>query len=111
MSADERTYELMELNTAAEHWQAGDAVFADIRDPQSFAMGHIPGAQRIDNSNLGVFLESVDKNAPNIVVCYHGISSQGAAEYIAAQGFTNVSSMNGGFTAWSMSYPEHVNKE
>ena len=99
MSADERTYELVELNTAAEHWQAGDAVFADIRDPQSFAMGHIPGAQR------------VDKNAPIIVVCYHGISSQGAAEYIAAQGFTNVSSMNGGFTAWSMSYPEHVNKE
>jgi len=101
-------YQLMDLPIAVEHWQNGDAVFVDIRDPQSFAAGHIPGSQHLDNSNLPKFLGSVDKNQKVIVVCYHGISSQGAAGYIAGNGFTDVHSMDGGYTAWSMSFPEHT---
>ncbi|MCK7458870.1 thiosulfate sulfurtransferase GlpE [Idiomarina aminovorans] len=104
-------YQLMKLPTAVEHWQNGDAVFVDIRDPQSFAAGHIPGSQRLDNNNLPQFLNSVQKNQKVVVVCYHGISSQGAADYIASQGFTEVHSMDGGYTAWSMSFPEHTLSE
>jgi len=34
------------------------------------------------------------------VVCYHGISSQSAAAYLAEQGFRDTYSLDGGFEAW-----------
>lgn len=105
------TYQLMELPTAVEQWQAGDAVFVDIRDPQSFTAGHIPGSQHLDNANLAQVLGALDKQQKIIVVCYHGISSQGAADYIVNQGYTDVHSMDGGYTAWSISFPEHTRTE
>ncbi|MGL5628515.1 MAG: rhodanese-like domain-containing protein, partial [Plesiomonas shigelloides] len=37
---------------------------------------------------------------PVIVMCYHGNSSQGAAQYLVNQGFDEVYSLNGGFEAW-----------
>ncbi len=33
-------------------------------------------------------------------MCYHGISSQGAAQYLINQGFDAVYSVDGGFEAW-----------
>ncbi len=33
-------------------------------------------------------------------MCYHGISSQGAAQYLVNQGFEEVYSVDGGFEAW-----------
>jgi len=77
-----------------------DLVVVDIRDPQSFANGHMPGAQHLSNDNFAMFLDSTPKDAPVVVVCYHGISSQQAAEVIAQQGFSEVYSMDGGFEAW-----------
>lgn len=75
----------------------------DIRDPSSFAAGHIPGAMPLSNDNFADFITNTDKASPIVVVCYHGMSSQQAAQTIAAQGFSNVSSMDGGFETWKLS--------
>ncbi len=77
----------------------------DIRDPQSFAAGHMPDAQNINNQNVADFMESTSKQEPLIVVCYHGHSSQPAAQYFSAQGFSEVYSMDGGFEVWKLSQP------
>lgn len=74
----------------------------DIRDPQSFTNGHMPGATRLSNDNFAEFLDNTDKTTPVVVVCYHGVSSQQAAQVIAQQGFTDVYSMDGGFEAWRL---------
>lgn len=74
----------------------------DIRDPGSFAAGHIPGATALSNDNFAEFITNTDKAASVVVVCYHGMSSQQAAQTIAAQGFTNVASMDGGFETWKL---------
>ena len=42
----------------------------------------------------------MDKEKPLIVVCYHGNSSQGAAEFFASQGCREVYSLDGGFVEW-----------
>jgi thiosulfate sulfurtransferase len=60
----------------------GSVNIVDIRDPASFAMGHIPGALSLND-----------------------ISSQGAAGYLMSKGFKDVHSMIGGFEAWQMNYP------
>jgi thiosulfate sulfurtransferase len=44
---------------------------------------------------------------PVVVCCYHGNSSQSAAQFLVEQGFTEVYSLNGGFEQWKVSYPQH----
>ena len=82
-----------------------NAVMADIRDPQSYENGHIPDSVHITNDNLAEFIANADKERPLVVVCYHGNSSQQAAQFFAGEGFNDVYSMDGGFEAWKLQYP------
>lgn len=77
----------------------------DIRDEFAFGEGHIEGAQRIDNNNVGNFIAESDKAAPLIVCCYHGISSQSVAQFFIEQGFIEVYSLSGGFEEWRAAFP------
>jgi thiosulfate sulfurtransferase len=72
----------------------------DIRDPQSFASGHIEGAIQLRDDNVATFLAETPKETPLIVCCYHGISSQQAAAYFSQQGFAQAYSLDGGYEAW-----------
>ena len=47
-------------------------------------------------------------DAPLIVACYHGNSSQSAAAYLAHQGFSEVYSLDGGFELWRATYPNET---
>ncbi|WP_437880206.1 thiosulfate sulfurtransferase GlpE [Pseudomonas sp. LRF_L74] len=84
------------------------AVVVDIRDPQSFASGHISQSLHLDNHSLADFIARADFDKPLIVSCYHGNSSQGAAAYLANQGFSEVYSLDGGFELWRNQFPQHV---
>ncbi|MEL7937828.1 thiosulfate sulfurtransferase GlpE [Pseudomonas delhiensis] len=84
--------------------QAGAQV-VDIRDPQSYAMGHVSGSRHIDNYSVADFIRLADLDAPLLVFCYHGNSSQSAAAYFVQQGFTDVYSVDGGFELWRSVYP------
>ncbi|MDC3332798.1 thiosulfate sulfurtransferase GlpE [bacterium] len=77
----------------------------DIRDQQSYQQGHIENAIHLDNSSAAEFIASQPKDTPVIVYCYHGNSSQGGAEFLASQGFSQVYSMDGGFEAWRVDQP------
>ncbi|CCQ09493.1 Thiosulfate sulfurtransferase GlpE [Pseudoalteromonas luteoviolacea B = ATCC 29581] len=84
-----------------EKLTSNELVIADIRDPNSFATGHIPGAMHLTNANIAQFMQEKEFDDMIVIVCYHGISSQGAAGYLVEQGFENVYSMDGGFTQWA----------
>ncbi|WP_027351441.1 thiosulfate sulfurtransferase GlpE [Halotalea alkalilenta] len=99
----------LDIATLASWLDESRAVtLVDIRDPMSFASGHLPGSTRLDNLNLGDFLDQADKAAALVVICYHGNSSQGAAGWLSSQGFAEVHSLDGGFTAWQAEYPDRV---
>ena len=85
-------------------------VVVDIRDPNSFLMGHIPGAIHLSNDSMADFLRDADFDAPVVVGCYHGISSQQAAQFLISQDFTDVYSLDGGFTQWQAEYPSDIEK-
>ena len=84
---------------------SGAVSIVDIRDPQSYANGHMPNAAPLNNDNFATFVEQTPKDTPVVVVCYHGVSSQQAAQVIAQQGFETVYSMDGGFEAWRLANP------
>jgi thiosulfate sulfurtransferase len=86
----------------------GRVAIVDIRDENSFGSGHIPGSRHLDNGSLQRFRDEVDFDTPVIVTCYHGISSQPAAQFIVEQGYEDVYSMDGGFTQWQSTFPQDV---
>jgi thiosulfate sulfurtransferase len=83
----------------------GNIRIVDIRDEQSFANGHIEGAVHLTNGSLQGFMAETEFDVPVIVCCYHGVSSQQAAQFLIHQGFENVYSMDGGFEAWRKELP------
>lgn len=83
-------------------------VFVDIRDPNSFANGHVTGSTHLDNQSLPDFIATADLDQPLIVVCYHGNSSQSAAAYLVNQGFSDVYSLDGGFEHWRQAFPQET---
>ncbi|NRA56309.1 MAG: thiosulfate sulfurtransferase GlpE [Gammaproteobacteria bacterium] len=72
----------------------------DTRDPQSFALSHMPNAFNINQGNLEQYLSDIDMDMPLVVCCYHGISSQGVAQFLVERGFDEVYSLAGGFEAY-----------
>jgi len=55
----------------------------------------------VNGDNIDDFIAKTDKDTTVIVYCYHGNSSQNAAQFIAEQGFPKVYSMDGGFELWT----------
>lgn len=84
------------------------AVVVDIRDQPTYAAAHITGAQHLDNVNIADFIRAADLDAPLIVACYHGNSSQSAAAYLVGQGFSEVYSLDGGFELWLTTFPQET---
>lgn len=80
-----------------------DVIIYDIRDQAAYAAGHIPGAQLLSAEMLPSISFEM-KARPVLVCCYHGVSSQAAANFLASQGFADVYSIIGGYTAWSEQY-------
>ncbi|MAG76934.1 MAG: thiosulfate sulfurtransferase GlpE [Colwelliaceae bacterium] len=85
-------------------------VVVDIRDANTFAEGRIPGAIHLTNDNISDFVREADFDKPTVVCCYHGISSQPAAEYLVSLDFSDVYSLDGGFVQWQSLYPEHIER-
>jgi thiosulfate sulfurtransferase len=90
---------------AKEMMDTGAVTIVDIRDPSAFAAGHVPGALSLNNSNVDDFVATADRDKPVLVFCYHGHSSQGAADFLVRQGFEEVYSVDGGFEGWRGQYP------
>lgn len=80
--------------------QEGTVNFADIRDIDSFNTEHIDGAQHLTNDNLQEFIQDADPDHPLVVYCFHGHSSQPAAQLLIDRGFEEVYSLIGGFESW-----------
>ncbi|MFO8046263.1 MAG: thiosulfate sulfurtransferase GlpE [Halomonas sp.] len=85
-----------------------ELALVDIRDPMSFSQGHIPASRRLDNDSVDLFLHETPAERPVVVVCYHGHSSQQAADWLAGQGLAEVYSLDGGFTEWQRHHPDRV---
>ena len=82
---------------------AQNALVVDIRDPHSFASGAMPDAVHLSGEDVESFIHNSDQSRPLIVCCYHGNSSQGAAQFFAQRGFEQTYSLDGGYEAWAES--------
>jgi thiosulfate sulfurtransferase len=108
VSDNEPTFKHISVKQLHDVQSSETHVVLDIRDPASFQSSRIPGAIHLSNDSIPDFLREADFDAPTVVCCYHGISSQQAAQFLIAQDFTDVYSLDGGFTGWQAAFPEDV---
>lgn len=95
-----------------EGWvdEAAPVTLVDIRDPGSFATGHIPGSWHLDNDSVAALMQQASTEQPMVVICYHGHSSMQAAAWLANQGFAEVYSLDGGYSEWQLRFPARVER-
>ena len=81
---------------------SGKIQLLDVRTPDEYNSGHVPGAVLLPVSDLtsGAAV-SFEKNSEVYVICRSGKRSMAAAEYLQSQGFTSVKSVSGGTMAWA----------
>jgi glyoxylase-like metal-dependent hydrolase (beta-lactamase superfamily II)/rhodanese-related sulfurtransferase len=72
----------------------------DVREPEEYAHGHVPGAVSIPQAELASRLEEVPRDRPIVAVCQTGVRSVRAAQFLKQQGFEDVRSLEGGTQAW-----------
>ena len=79
-------------------------VVIDVREPEEFARGKIPGAYTIPR---GVLEMQVDGRLPRestvVLYCGAGGRSALAAKSLADMGYENVENLQGGWGAWKQS--------
>lgn len=90
----------IDVHNAQQLLENDATVLVDIRDPQSYLSSHAISAYHLTNDTIVDFMNKVDFDQPVLVMCYHGISSQSAAQYLVNQGFEDVYTIDGGFEAW-----------
>ncbi len=78
------------------------AVVLDVREPDEYEQGAIPGALHIPRGTLESGIENrvADKATPLVVHCAGGTRSAFAAVTLAQLGYTDVVSVAGGFNKW-----------
>ena len=88
---------------AAREQLSNGAVLVDVREPEEWAAGHIPGAKHVPKSYLETRIEGAvpDRSQHVILYCASGNRSAWATRTLTEDlGYENVENMTGGFTLW-----------
>jgi len=86
-----------------ERLRRGDKfLLLDVREDEEVEHGIVPGARHVTRGHLESRVEDVltDKDAEVVVYCAGGVRSAFATKTLEELGYSNVSSMSGGFTRW-----------
>jgi len=81
----------------------GDAPFVlDVRTPEEYATGHVPGAVNIPHDQVGTRLDEIgDRRAGDVVVyCERGGRAAKAAAVLDQAGFPHVAHLAGDMAGW-----------
>ena len=91
----------VQLSTKEVAKRSSDVRVLDVRSDKEWQSGHIEGAIHISLGELPDRFAEIPKNQAVIAVCGSGYRSSIAASLLQTNGFSDVSSMDGGMTAWN----------
>jgi rhodanese-related sulfurtransferase len=98
----ENTYRQISMEEAVQMMEDESGyVILDVRRPDEYAAGHIPGAINVANETIGTaeISELPDKDQLILVYCRSGRRSKEASEKLVKLGYTNIVEF-GGILDW-----------
>ena len=96
--------QIVEIDTAEAESRidAGGVLVLDVREPDEYDEGALPGVLHIPRGHLEAQIEgrALDRDQTIVVYCAGGVRSAFAARTLQELGYTDVLSMAGGFGKW-----------
>jgi rhodanese-related sulfurtransferase len=76
-------------------------VVLDVRTPEEYAAGHVPGAVNIPYDQVGTRLSEIPKTDEVVLYCRSGRRAALAAETLSAAGYTKLAHLAGDMQGWT----------
>ncbi|MBT9547937.1 MAG: rhodanese-like domain-containing protein [Candidatus Sericytochromatia bacterium] len=89
----EKVYQIFQDNPS-------ETIFLDVRRPEEWQEGAIPGSLKIRLNNLAENFPKLDKVKQYIVICRSGFRSEIACQDMLAAGFNRVFNVPDGMLGW-----------
>ena len=90
----------IDVKEAQEMIGDNDVAIVDVREPNEYRRGHVPGARLIPVATVLSRREELNHDKDLIFVCAVGQRSALACEMAAAAGLTRLYNLEGGTDAW-----------
>lgn len=87
------------------------ARLVDVRGPQEYASGHLPGAENVPLPTLRAAQADWDRDQPVRVYCAVGFRSYLAYRILVQRGFTDVATLAGGMHSYRAAHELEANAE
>lgn len=91
-----------DINQGVKEYSTSDgAVLLDVRTPDEYRQGHIPGSKNVPLQSISKVAGMIDNNStPIFVHCLSGARSRQAAAILKQMGYINVKNI-GGISAYA----------
>lgn len=90
----------VEIADAAEYLADRDAFVLDVREPNEYSGGHVPGAVLVPQADLLMRIDELPRDRDILIVCASGGRSRRAAQFLSGEGFGRVADLIGGTSGW-----------
>lgn len=104
--------EVLDTQTAKEAIKAGEfKLLVDVREPEEWAKGRIPGAIHAPFKEFGAHMEKLREHKDDNILLYCRTQnrSKSIARLLKERGFTKLNILNGGFSGWTeKGYPQEI---
>ena len=78
-----------------------DAYVLDVREPDEWAAGHVPGAHHVPMMEIPARMGEIPNDTDVVVVCRSGGRSGQVVSYLTGNGWDNVRNLDGGMHSWA----------
>ncbi len=91
-----------QITTAQLHDELKDKSkqFIDVRTPAEYKGYHIPGFKNIPLHQFNQRAKELSKDKEVVVICQSGMRSQKASKVLKKLGYSKVTNVKGGVSAW-----------
>jgi rhodanese-related sulfurtransferase len=92
----------LDQQQALDKIKAGKIAVVDVRTPEEFAEGHVPGAINISYDKMGERVREIPatKEQPVLLYCRSGKRAAMAETTLTAAGYSNLYHLKGDMQAW-----------
>jgi rhodanese-related sulfurtransferase len=94
-------HEISAAELKARRDRGENPLVIDVREAWELQLAAIPDVVHVPMNQVPARIAEFSRDAETIVMCHAGGRSMRVAQFLAAQGFTNVANLTGGIAAWS----------
>lgn len=94
------SFPMMEVEELRDGMKSESIDLIDVRAPEEWNEGHVPGAQHIPLTMLESACQQLPQQRPIALICRSGHRASLAASLLEKKGYTSVINIRGGMQAW-----------